>query len=647
MIGVGESPRRAALHLAWLIALASSVLGPVLGTGYWAEDLYQSMAPRASTVLNGGTYAGVILDHVIHTVRLGRFFPLTGMLIPAVHAAFGEVWQYKAFLVGATLLDLVLFYALVRVLTGRRDFAAFSSCLAVGLLQFRATIDPFIGNVGMVQILVALLFGSLLALQRHLDRPGGGPRSWWLLGSVSAFLACALFYEVSYVLVPLHLGLIARAGVGLRRLARTASPFLGVVGICGALSVLLRRLYPSEMYWHHTDFDPAAVLRAVAYQTSSALPLSYFLADPIDLFPSPTGGEMLRWLLDARALLVGSAALGLCLLCARKPRRIDAPGPISRADRRWLAALGAVLAVFPSLLLAISPHHRATLAPGVGWIPVLIQIFGVALVGSVGLWAIVESPIGGGPRGRGKVLLASMLVASTVGITSRANQEVARCFLASPGSERFRDEVGVAGGGHHHHRLLLEAALRAGLLDGVPDHATVERTRDYPYWYDATYAPLFFASYAGKAVESPGPSSHPGPTPPDSYRIRDMHSWRGSGSVLLSRRASGDAPGGEPAADRPLLLYVRHPSIPGDGPLDAFHLERSATEGADPESLIDGRDLPVLRSGPGWALLSMEPMGGAASADSIRVVFDRRRDPALARSLPRPGAEGPAPARLR
>ncbi|QDV35981.1 hypothetical protein ElP_38910 [Tautonia plasticadhaerens] len=644
MRGDGDSPRRAVLHLAWLIVLGSAFLAPVLGTGYWAEDLYQSMSPRASTVLNGSTYAEVIFDHVVHTLRLGRFFPLTGMLIPAVHAAFAEVWQYKAFLVGASLLDLTLFYALARTLTGRRDFAAFSSCLAVGLMQFRATIDPFIGNVGMVQILVALLFGSLLALQRHLDRPGGGPRSWWLLGSVSAYLACALLYEVSYVLVPLHLLLIARAGVGVRRFARTASPFLGVVGVCGALSVLLRRLYPSEMYWHHTDFAPLDVLRAVAYQTSAALPMSYFLADPIDLFPSPTGAAMLRWLLDARVVLVGSAAFGLCLICARRPGGAGAPGPIGRADRRWLVALGAILAVFPSLLLAISPHHRATMAPGVGWIPVLIQIFGVALAGSAILWALIESPAGGGPGARWKALLASMLVASTVGITYRANEEVARCFLAAPGTERFRTEVGVAGGGHHHPRLLLEAALRAGLLDEVPEHATVERTRDYPFWYDATYAPLFFASYAGKPVDSPGPSSPPVPTPApaDSYRVRDMHTWRGFGAVLLSRRTGGGEPGGDPAEDRALRLYVRHPSIDRVGPADAFHLEGADPEGREPGAPVDAEDLPVLRSGPGWVLLSLGPMGGVLPADSLRVVFDRPRDPALARGP----SGGSPPARL-
>jgi hypothetical protein len=44
-----------------------------------------------------------------------------------------------------------------------------------------------------------------------------------------------------------------------------------------------------------------------------------------------------------------------------------------------------MLAFFPTLLISISPYHRAMLSPGVSWIPVLIQSYGVGLLLATGL----------------------------------------------------------------------------------------------------------------------------------------------------------------------------------------------------------------------------------------------------------------------
>ena len=88
---------------------------------------------------------------------MGRFFPLTAALIPTVHYVFQDVWQYKAFILAASILDLILFYSLVHKLSGRRDYACFAACATIGLIQYRVTIDPSLG-LGQMQLLIAALF---------------------------------------------------------------------------------------------------------------------------------------------------------------------------------------------------------------------------------------------------------------------------------------------------------------------------------------------------------------------------------------------------------------------------------------------------------------------------------------------------------
>ena len=110
MLGDGSSRLRPVWQVIWLLGLAVVFLSPALQTGYWAEDLYQSIFPRASTVLDNSTLCDVVMGSVKGTLLMGRFFPLTAALIPTVHWVFHDVWQYKAFILAANILDLFLFY---------------------------------------------------------------------------------------------------------------------------------------------------------------------------------------------------------------------------------------------------------------------------------------------------------------------------------------------------------------------------------------------------------------------------------------------------------------------------------------------------------------------------------------------------------
>jgi hypothetical protein len=56
--------------------------------------------------------------------------------------------------------------------------------------------------------------------------------------------------------------------------------------------------------------------------------------------------------------------------------------------------------------------------------------------------------------------------------------------------------------------------------------------------------------------------------------------------------------------------------------------------GADETFAVAVRKLPVIRSGRGWSVYSLENLGTSVPPESLRVVFDPARSDALARGTP-------------
>jgi hypothetical protein len=583
-----------------LLGLTGFALLPSLDTGYWGEDTYYSTIVTGGLVINGHTWMGELLEYEKHNIQLGRFYPLTPVIISSVFSTIRDVVLYKAYLIVVTALDVFLFFLMARKLGGAKGFAGLAGCLAIGLFQFRIYIDPILGYYGQIQWMTAGIFVSLLALQLFLE--GRGRR--WLVASVAAYLAASLIYEVAYTLVVLHLGLILANGGDWRARVVRSLPFLAVVGSCGMMSFLVRRLYPDHMYLQHPKLDPKVVLLAMAQQTSSALPLNYYWNDPLSIFrDSHAFTSAWVWTAGPRVALVSLFALVLSYASLRSGSKVAGERPV-----RWrpMVGTGLALAILPATLIAISPYHQNYLTFGVGWIPVMTQYFGVALLLASGIWGAVGLEGGGGAFARGKCLAASGLVACLVGLTFRANVEVARCFNAPPGSGRFREFAGSHGASWHLPRINLEAALDAGLMDEVPARSTVQLANSYPYWHDAAWAPFFYAKHTNKALTLTLTTATP--TSVWTFKVRDLFEDRRTGFVVLSEVVAD----GSMSAGRALRLFVRCPGLGRDGaPL--------GISTAGPETLPLGH-LPLLRSGRDWALYSLEPLGSKVNPDSLRVV---------------------------
>ena len=277
----------------------------------------------------------------------------------------------------------------------------------------------------------------------------------------------------------------------------------------------------------------------------------------------------------------------------------------------WLLAIGLMMAILPAIPTAASPYHQGYLTFGVGWIGVMIQYYGMALILAVSIRMASASAILGGPFARWKCLVASGLVAALLGLTYRTNQDVAAKINATPGSEDHRLIAGLHGASWHSYRLNVEAALRSGLMDEVPGRAVLQMVNVYPYWHDATFGKYFYATQTGKVIETmptADPSSGARLTPlvqaprrlPSSQcwagRALRRRSWRGRASAVCP--PSGTSRRG-PDARR---------SDRGRGSLDSSRTSTAPDRPRPPAGPIGPRlGLVLPRSGRGTDRTRLDP----------------------------------------
>jgi hypothetical protein len=386
-------------------------------------------------------------------------------------------------------------------------------------------------------------------------------------------------------------------------------------------------------------------LTTLLWQTTSALPLSYFLADPASLFTGLLGVKTLM-------TFVGSASTvflfaGVFISVSRSLRNgLTGDGRPAIFPARLLLLMGLALIVLPALLVSVCVKYQRWITPGKGYILVYIEYYGVALVFATAAWEGFSRLAAGGFRSRWPRLLMACLIAAVATLTYQANIRVAKALVIPPGAPDFNPNAGAMLGCYHNHRLNLEAALRAGLVAEVPDRSLVFLANEYHWWYEWEHASQFYAMHSSKKLTAvPLVNTWLGALPPimenllasagstRPFLVRDVSLGAKAGYVVLShyRAESGDEPSRphEDSGRGELKVFVRHPKLFAYGPTPALVLlgcgfrSPAKAQGLEPvpEFARWGRDVTILKSGSDWVLISLRSDVGRVDPDSLKVAI--------------------------
>ena len=401
------------------LAVLGLMLLPARVTPLRGDDVF-SFQLQGRLGLTGDSLAGHIWDGAWTSLTEGRPQPLGSLWGNLVIAALGsERVAYKVFLVLVTVACAALLYALVRRLGGSAGVAAMAVLLTGGAIQFRAYHDPMLGYYVTTQATLACVLVSLLLMLRG--------RPVW---AVLLFACSVLLYEVMAPVAVVHLGLATA-----ERRWRAGLPFLTVAALFVAYGFLVRTFGGGDSGGGYAvGYSPGAILGTYLEQLIPPLPGANVLFGDGTLFARPTLPE-----------LVGAAWRGALVFAAvvvvgwRRPALRMLPAAVT----------GALLIASPVLLIALAEKYQRELSPATGYLPVIAQTFGWALLASAAVVAVAR-------RSRPATLALALLLGAGAALSG---YDVVRVAASEVPRATVTDAV-------------VRAAQR-GLLQAVPEGAAV------------------------------------------------------------------------------------------------------------------------------------------------------------------------------
>jgi hypothetical protein len=446
---------------AAVLACGGFLLAPILQIGFVNDDTINSTLNGWLGFEHKSLWFAFQLGVASWIKAQGRFFPVAF----AYSDIFWHIFPYerteKLFQLTAVLINIATFYLLVREISKSRRTALVCIFVVLTTLQIRAFYDGIIGFLMLMPIVLeSILLSSYLfvcSLRRNDFR-------FAIAGAIVSTVGL-LTYEVTYGLLflPMYLAwrFSPRAAVRWRTLILIAAPL-------AALTLLDITLRATAHVAATSPYGIAAHPREYAVtlmrQLLGAVPLSYVIFHPS---PTTPALDVFIGMISPRQWLLGAVA-ALCAFTAL--RRIDRSSDSHRAAGTVdLLVYGFGLWIIPAAIIALSPRWQAELQPGLAYIPVYIEYFGIASIAgsAISLWLTYIS------LNRTASIAAAITFAIAVGF--------GLAMTASSNAYSLSSLLPV----YTYTRLNIERALRAGLFDPLPPGATVVLDGSYLFTYES------------------------------------------------------------------------------------------------------------------------------------------------------------------
>lgn len=455
-----------------MLAVQVAFLWPLLRTPYLFDDEINS------SFRGGGGYERVTFLHHVWTIAhgwidQGRWFPVSFFQGYAQFQYLPGLFSYKVLLLALVVVSTVSVVALLRRLGLSPTSAALVALGATLTIQFRLYNDPVLAYTGLQQSVLTELALSVLLFHVWLR----DARRSALIGSVVLIALAASTYESAPLLCAMHLivAIVERRRV--RAGFRAAAVPLGTAAAFLALSMVLRSQAVAVAPGYQANLAPATVLRTFGDQLLGTVPLSYVGLNPGGRFVS-------REDLILRSIGLPSIVIGLAVMLVswwlfhRGSRE-----PIADRAERWQAVtLGTVLIVAPAAPIALARRYQAELAPGIAYLPVFLQGFGLALV----ITSLAVPWLVGSRQRRVLAAGAALMLGLGAAFAHRANVVVVD--MTQPAK---------------HVREAARTALDRGALDRMPEGTRMVASPGSPLWVQ----PAWIYQHAKIRVASIGPGT--------------------------------------------------------------------------------------------------------------------------------------------
>lgn len=567
--------RQSLVVLALLLALL-----PFLRAGFFFDDIYNSVLP--GEIMARGWTLGEFIERYIKgwAIQNSRLFPISLWFTYSSWFWFGSLWASHLVQYSLALVDVVLFFYLVRRLAPAARVPWLAVLFLTAVIQFNPRWDGLSSFVPLNPALVLIVLGAwiigLAAMEAEEPR-----RRTALIAAATLVTAVALLtYEVA-ALAPAGIVLIAWT---LRARAPRAAVAM-VVGQC-VVSALYLVAYFYIKRLGASGYDGVllgslgAIVPTFARQLLSAFPLAF------------VGNRVLGAAWPYLPLVLALWPLFALVWWRLMPARGTEDRPpesVAGSPLAWMLPL--LLLLFPTALVSVSQKYQAVTRYGDPYIVVYVQYFGAAWLMALALHRVLRPSL---PRRRMQVLAAvlGLVCALTVATNFRRIDLKNDQFLRP--------------------RVPMEQAVERGLLSNVPPDGLLVVDSPYMWETEGTLDGLglcaaFFSHYAERPLHCLGLQNY--------LKLDSLPPNLGKGGVFLLRRTTG--PDGKPAVQ-----------LHGNGSRTTTSLD-----GKSVATVWREADSDVVLADIGEGFYSWEPTGGrewawsAGPADLVLLNLSARQQP--------------------
>jgi hypothetical protein len=434
-------------------------LSPYLTNGFWGDDSINSSIAGVSA------QTGQSICNIAKTISLqwvkneGRFSPLGWIIGYHSYYFFQDVEHFRLYQTTLTVLQMGLFAWLVFELAGNLRFACFATLIAPLFFQVRQYHDPIGAYGGLCQYMGSIFAGSGLLVSKY----SRSHRAWQLALACLIYVAGLLMYELTLVALPL-LWFVLPPKASVKRKLSVLWPFLLLTSLYLVTTLWLRHAAGGGHYPGTTaSLDWNKWLVTFGRQLFAAVPFSYWTAIwhnqlDVETIARRTFGSWSGWFVFG-----GNLVLFRVLL---PTRAAFYPEGFRLRGGTQLFAVGLVLLVCPAAMIAVAKKYQDQLVWGVGYLPVYISYFGLALLAALGLyWLYAHVTIL--PNRYRRTLLVSFAIVTSVLV---AGNRTINDAVADRMNIEFKNP-----------RDLVEAAAQAGVFAEMAD-GDVLLSSQLPNW---------------------------------------------------------------------------------------------------------------------------------------------------------------------
>ncbi|MCW3127489.1 MAG: hypothetical protein JWO03_3147 [Bacteroidetes bacterium] len=355
------------LIFGWILVILA--LSPILWSGLYSDDLTNFLVQKSDRDQSLGHVWHYIQINLTHGQLTGRFTPGTYFFMCFYYWLSASVLGYKILLFSLSLFAVFCFTRLL-ISLGFRSWVPVALLLYCGMVQFYINFhDPFTSLHGMYPTIFILIIGSVLCFNDFLTSRRLAP----LIASIFLTMLC-LFYSESGVIVYMLIFVLLLMDNTRNLLSKAllCLPYIVVLLFYLVVYMYVRSHSVMQYSGVSVNFKTADFLNTLHIQLYATRPLAGFfdmlhrkkiIWDQLSIFWPLVAVIIVMFCFLMRYLVWGN------LQTTIQPRK-----------RITALAIGFILFIVPALPIALSSKYQQELHFGIGYLPVYIQNFGLAII---------------------------------------------------------------------------------------------------------------------------------------------------------------------------------------------------------------------------------------------------------------------------